>query len=109
MLIVDVRLGDQGCLVLAFDCQAGLWGGSDLLEKVWVDTVLLFAVGLLNEWSLHHSLVLTHRASLHLLSSVECAIRLQCVHSGSIVLVLVLVVRLESSEIFRLTFRLLIK
>ena len=109
MLVVDVRLSDQGCLVLAFDCQAWLWGGSDLLEEVWVDTILLFAVGLLYEWRFHHCLVLSHRASLHLLSSVECAIRLQCVHSGSIVLVLVLVVRLESSEIFRLTFRLLIK
>ena len=109
MLVVGVRLSDQGCLVLAFDCQAWLWGGSDLLEEVWVDTVLLFAVGLLYEWRFHHCLVLSHRASLHLLSSIECAIRLQCVHSGSIVLVLVLVVRLESSEIFRLTFRLLIK
>ena len=73
MLVVGVRLSDQGCLVLAFDCQAWLWGGSDLLEEVWVDTVLLFAVGLLNEWSLHHSLVLTHRASLHLLSSIKVA------------------------------------
>ena len=73
MLVVGVRLSDQGCLVLAFDCQAWLWGGSDLLEEVWVDTVLLFAVGLLNEWSFHHSLVLSHRASLHLLSSIKGA------------------------------------
>ena len=59
MLVVNIRLGDQGSLVLAFDCQAGLWGGSDLLKEVWVDAVL-FSVGLLNEWSFHYCLVLSH-------------------------------------------------